>query len=361
MPDTCGAGSVANDLLIELLGDKTFPVPQTDLDGIDYQIPLTPPGSEVKSLTIKDLTERTVDGDGAFDALMQAMTAHITQEYEKDRITGHEYATTYLGITQGVLGASVQFLMGKDQAYWQAKTAELQARMVEVQIIQARVDVAVAKTNLALIQYKALTAETEYATAKIRLAVEDMNLCLAKAQLEDLGVETDTKRYNLDMLMPIQKETAEAQLEGLDIDNNIKTFNLSEMLPKQKELLDEQVEGVGLDNESKEYTNTNILPVQKALVEEQVEVQRAQTADVRTDGAPIRGSLGKQKDLYDQQIKSYKDDSKTKVAKIYSDAWITMRTMDEGYPSPNAFKNENIHSMLSDVATSVQLPTPTNT
>src|SRR5690606_31916061 len=60
-------------------------------------------------------------------------------------------------------------------------------------------------------------------------------------------------------------------------------------------------QGEGID-----FTNENVLPKQADLLQEQIEVQRSQTLDDRTDGAPIAGSVGKQKDLYSQQIDSYK-------------------------------------------------------
>jgi hypothetical protein len=102
------------------------------------------------------------------------------------------------------------------------------------------------------------------------------------------------------------------------------------------------LQGTGLT-----LTNTNILPKQALLLAEQIEVQRAQTMNTRTDGVTtVVGSIGKQKDLYTQQIDSYKRDAEMKVAKLYSDAWITQKTLDEGLTAPTQFTNTEVNEVL---------------
>lgn len=80
-----------------------------------------------------------------------------------------------------------------------------------------------------------------------------------------------------------------------------------------------------------EFQRKNILPAQLTLITEQGEAQRAQTADDRaSDGQPIAGLLKVQKDLYRQQIESFKGDMKIKATKIFSDLWTIQRTHDPG-------------------------------
>ena len=80
-----------------------------------------------------------------------------------------------------------------------------------------------------------------------------------------------------------------------------------------------------------------------------MEVQRAQTMDTRTNGVAIRGSVGKQKDLYTQQITSYQRDAEVKAAKLFTDAWITQKTIDEGLLPPGAFRNDSINVILRNI------------
>ena len=123
----------------------------------------------------------------------------------------------------------------------------------------------------------------------------------------------------------------------------------------QKILLQQQVDGILLDNEIKKYNLNTLLPAQKKLVDEQVEVQRAQTLDVRTDGQNVTGSVGKQKDLYSQQITSYKRDAEVKAAKLFTDAWITQKTIDEGLLAPNGFTNASLDTILTALKVNNQL------
>ncbi|UNI71503.1 hypothetical protein [Burkholderia phage vB_BpP_HN01] len=95
--------------------------------------------------------------------------------------------------------------------------------------------------------------------------------------------------------------------------------------------------------------NSQLLDKQLVMTQEQTEAQRAQTLDVRTDGQAVRGVLGKQKDLYDQQITSYKRDSEVKAAKIFSDAWITQKTVDEGLVPPPAFENASVDKVFQTI------------
>ena len=119
--------------------------------------------------------------------------------------------------------------------------------------------------------------------------------------------------------MPLQKV-------GLEHSNSTALFNLQTMLPQQHELLVEQTE-----------------------------VQRAQTLDTRSDGITVVGTVGKQKDLYSQQIVSYQRDSELKAAKLFADAWTVQKTVDEGFVAPANFQNPSLDSVLGHIKTNNNL------
>lgn len=97
------------------------------------------------------------------------------------------------------------------------------------------------------------------------------------------------------------------------------------------------------------YNLDNILPAQKILVTEQTNTQRGQTTDTRLDGTAITGSIGKQKDLYTQQITSYQRDAENKTARMWVDAWITQKTIDEGLTPPDQFTNAQVNTLLANL------------
>lgn len=177
----------------------------------------------VEKLTNDDLTTKVVGGTGIFDVLMTSVKAHIKEEHIAGRITGDQYTKAYIELTSAAISGGIQFLMGRDTAFWQAH----------------------------LIRNQAINAD-----------------------------------------------------------------------------------------------------VQRQLILEQVETARAQTLDTRTDGTtPVTGVLGKQKDLYNQQITSYQRDAEVKAAKLFTDAWITQKTLDEGLVAPNGFTNSSVDLVLTKIKT----------
>lgn len=97
------------------------------------------------------------------------------------------------------------------------------------------------------------------------------------------------------------------------------------------------------------YQLSDILPTQKTLLVEQTNAQRAQSSDTRTDGQPVAGTLGKQKDLYTQQITSYQRDAEVKAAKLFTDAWTVQKTVDDGIVPPDNFANASLNTILGHI------------
>lgn len=300
-------GSDANALFTELLEGENIEFPTIDLTEAQYNIPYDADSELYKTvpkLTNEDLVS-CVNGDGTFDTVMKVISEHLEKEYKQGRITGSQYSEVYIGAIQAALGNATQFLLGRDAAFWQAQTAQYQA-------LQARMNAITSKFQMVATQYSALREKANYA--------------LSKVQAVNLGVEYDTNKYRYDNILP-----TELELANLNVD--ITTF---------------QREGADLDNQTKDYALSYTLPTQLKLVTEQTEAQRAQTMDTRMDGVTaIVGSVGKQKDLYNQQIISYQRDAEVKAAKLFTDAWITQKTIDDGLVPPNGFTNASLDTVLT--------------
>lgn len=297
---SCGAETEANQIFDALTVGVTFKIPDVDLDDPLLNLPGGIDGELYKDavkLTNADLVIPNVNGTGTFNVLMSGFRAYLEEEFKQSRITGAEYTKTFTALTEGAMSNAVQFLLGRDASLWQAINAQIQA-------ITARVNLNTAKVQLAAAQLEAQTQKANYALTKMKLATESVQYCIAK--------------YNLDNMLPAQLGLVQAQKTGQDHQNS----TLS-------------------------YTLANLLPQQLMLLKEQTEVQRAQTSEQRTDGASVLGSVGKQKELYSQQIISYKRDSEVKAAKLFTDAWITQKTIDEGLLPPNGFTNASIDPVLT--------------
>lgn len=268
---SCSAEVEANRLLEELTKGDDFTLPDIDMSGPEWDIPggdTSPIFGAITKITNESLTTREVGGSGTFDALMESAHNHLKAEFKANRITGGEYTKAYIAMMESCMSNAVQFLLGRDQAYWAAALAQIQA-------VTARVTLATSKAQYVLAKIQALSAKSEYALTKMKIATESENYCAA--------------------LFNVQK----------------------------------------------------ILPAQERLIQEQYEVQRAQTQEMRSDALPILGSIGKQKELYSQQITSYQRDAEVKAAKLFTDAWITQKTIDEGLNPPNGFTNASIDTILT--------------
>jgi hypothetical protein len=269
---------LANALEVSLTVGKDFTLQDIDFSDPVYELPDASGDAVVTPITVALLTDTVVGGTGVFDKLMTATKAHLRAEYDASRITGQDYTKAYIAMIEQCMANGVQFVLQKDQIYWQAVLARAQAQAAAVALVTARVQLLTAKLQAYLAQYEAYTAEANYSLTKLKLATEDATYGNALAQ------------------------------------------------------------------------QVNLVK-QGTLIDEQVEQARAQTLDTRRDGASVRGNIGSQKDLIAQQIVSYKRDAEVKAGKIFADAWITQKTIDEGLVAPTGFTNASLDEVLNTLKT----------
>lgn len=134
-----------------------------------------------------------------------------------------------------------------------------------------------------------------------------------------------------------------AQLQAITAMANLKLIQAQISAMKQDEALKKAQYGL---------TKAQILSqeIQQCLLREQIETERANTLDFRSDGVtPVTGSVGKQKDLYSQQIVSYQRDSELKAAKVWADAWAVIETITESDILPDTFKNPSVESVMESL------------
>ena len=438
-----GAEVVADALMDSLLVGEVFTVPTVNLNDPAFNFPTivgNPLYNAVSELTNEDLTTRTVGGTGTYDAIMASQAAHLKDEFNQGRITGAEYTKAYIALAQAAAGQAIQFLLGKDQAYWASVIAQGQA-------LTARVQLETAKVQLAISLVEMNNQRATFALNKIRLANEDaqygvtkynldylMPAQLAIANAQKLGQDTanNTAAYNLATTLPAQTaqitaQTANVTAEGLNIpkqgvvltnqaaqiaqqtaaideeilikkqqvlvsteevlvkkqqvllatkevevataklvnipkegamldaqklgvekNTEVAAYNLTTKLPADVAMLNEQRLGVAKSTEIASYNLVSLMPAQLTLVKEQGEVQRAQTLDVRADGAGVSGSVKSQKDLYAQQVTSYQRSSQLNAAKVFVDAFTAESALtDGGGTAPTAIGTSNIQTVLT--------------
>lgn len=287
---------------VELLENVTkgldFSIPKVDFDSEAFDVPeaLANALQEVpEPLTVDVLTERVVDGNGCFDAVMTAIKAHLVQEFEAGRITGAEYTQAYIAGIQGALQFSVQYLLGKDNAYYQALGAQTEA-------LKGNIDAYTAKVQLAIAQAQIPSLKADYANKVLAL-------------------------HSTEEQVKLVEEQTNTQKEQTEVTN------------RQIALVEAQ-------------TNTQIQ--QKELLREQTEQAHSQTSDTRLDGTtPISGYTGNQNALLKQQVVSFKKDAIIKSAKIYADSFSTQLSMSAATADGTGLDKQSIGSAINKLAASM--------
>lgn len=209
MASNCGGEIVAQELFDKLSEDLQIEKPTIDFDDDRFKLP-DESGSlydPIPKIELEDYTTKVVDGTGSFDVLMASIDAHLDGQFRKGRITGKEYADTYIQLTTAAMSSSLQFLLGKDQAYWQGIQAQLQARRAEIEAVTA----AVAFENTKVTYFTTLAqlsgVEAQYALTKMQIANADAQYCNLLEQKKLVKEQTEAAR----------SQTQEVRSDGLPV------------------------------------------------------------------------------------------------------------------------------------------------
>ncbi len=136
----------------------------------------------------------TVTGDGMFDDLMEAVNAHLSAQYDLERITGSDYATVYLGATQSAMSSAVQYLTAGMS--WGLIEQQRLVEVEKVKLIEAQTQTEIEKKDLITAQIAESEANTEVAEAQVKKIEAEVSLLAAKEVTEGyqqsvLGAQED--------------------------------------------------------------------------------------------------------------------------------------------------------------------------
>lgn len=306
---------------------KDLDIPETLLDALK---------NAPTSITNADLTELRLDGTGTFDVLMGAMTLQLDEQYKTHKITAQEYAKVYVASIANAMQFATQFLLQKDGAKWQAITAQLQA-------YKAAVDAQTAKAQLSLVTNQALTAKAQYASTVADLGIKDAQFALQVLQKDVVAKDLELKDMAITKAK-VEIEVARAQLELLK----------EQIDSERSKTKDTTAEGDDIEGSA---GRANVIAENQAkLVLEQANEHRGQTSDTRLDLQTITGIQKVQKDLYNQQITSYKRKDEANVATLYADAYKTaVASMGEISDVVSDFTGSGIQNVLKQARTNVGL------
>lgn len=318
-PDT-QADNMANALFIALTTDASFTLPTLDIESADFDFPTTQYAS-TSQLTEADLTSRTVGGSGLFDGLMESIGAQLTAEFEAGRITAKEYSTSYVALSQSAMSSAVQYLLQKDQQYWQAELIKQQAAAAELGVIQAKLQVEQLKAQVIQTRMSASAMAAEYSLNKLRLATEEANINLVEAQKDLAASQKSQVDYQTSTVLPAEvaqtnkqvdqiteqitqiaaeKLRIDAQTDNIEYDtNSIKPAELS-LLNKRVEIGSSEVSLATANVSKTNYETQSLLPAQKAKIDKD-----AAQVDYQTNNLLVSQKLNVDEDT---AVKQYQKD-----------------------------------------------------
>ena len=124
----------------------------------------------------------TVTGEGMFDDLMEAVNAHLSAQYDLERITGSDYATVYLGATQSAMSSAVQYLTAGMS--WGLIEQQRLVEVEKVKLIEAQTQTEIEKKDLITAQIAESEANVKVAEAQVEKIEAEVSLLAAKEVTE---------------------------------------------------------------------------------------------------------------------------------------------------------------------------------
>jgi len=265
--------------------------------------------SDIPNISLSDLTEAALKGNGVFDVLMRASKAHLDEEFSRNRIKGAEYAQVYLGSLTQILQTAAQFLLEKDQSALQAKLIEAQVKLAEQQALNAIIE----GQNLVLqgevLKQQGLNLEAERDNLVSERALKEQqvrNLAAEELNIPKQGKLLDAQQAQLVQQTALGKQqTLNAEVEGRVMEATVCK------LKAEYDLL--------LEQRLKTTEETGLLAQKKVT-------ERAQTVGAGVDDDSV---VGRQKMLYKAQTDGFQRDAEQKTAKTLIDTWNVRRTTDD--------------------------------
>lgn len=318
---------------------------------------------------LANLTRESLAGVGVFDTLMRTVKLHLQDEYDAQRITGHEYATVYLGALNAVLQTSAQFLVNV------ASAAHIDAQIIAMQAQTAndnsRTANEIAKTAAEIL---ALEANTTNSTRKT-----DSEILLMAGQLTNDTTRTtnDTAKTAAE-IASLDARTGNETLKTAEdiIASQQGTINTTNKINAEVSLMTTQKlnDTVRTENDSTRTTNEtakmtaeidalNTRTIAEVrLLGQKTATEVAQTSNSVPPGVgltpgEVAGITKAQKDLYTAQGKGFETDAQQKVLKIMADTWSAQVVAGKPIaPSNIGFGDAQVLAVVNKAREGVGIP-----
>lgn len=178
-----------------------------------------PTSVQLKTVDIKDLTSGTLDGTGSFDVMMRVIALHLDQQFKAQRITGNEYADTYLKAMQLAVQAGVQFTLENTKTATELALIEAQTRAVEEDILLKQLQRVQLQGQIEMLQDQKALLNAQVLGEQAQVRLIDQKILTEKSQIDPSSVVAGS-------LVDSQSKVYQKQAEGFDRDAEQKAAEL---------------------------------------------------------------------------------------------------------------------------------------
>lgn len=296
----------------------------------------------IGELDVCEITTGDVDGTGIFDSLMRSVNSHLTEQFEKGRITGSDFASVYTAAINATLEQAIKLASEKQLMPYEimAKEREILKQDYELNELLPKQNLKLEKENL-LLDSQLNVVNYELTN---KLPAEVANITYTG---ENLQMQKALATYELNTKLPAEVSNITKQGLLLDAQEDEIAYRLANIIPVEKANL--EFTGANLQAEnallvSKLTTETkqqSSIDAQIATTNAQTELYEQKTTSelAQVDGSVIlpNSAMDYQNKLIKAQTDAFTTDSIQKSTKLLLDTWNARHVSDFKGNPPDGF------------------------
>ena len=326
---------ISIDMYNSLVNGLNITTPSYDFTDPKYNIPSnlltaldTLPDKVFDNMSIDELTECKLNGNGVYDKLMTTARIHLKEEMDKGRITGAEYTNAYTQIVVSSMQQSVAFVT---QMHQLKQSSIVSYYKTLVDMVQAKIS---AVTSLIQLELQKINTQLSIAQAAAQVATNKAQFAHTVSQLGQADASYGLTQQQIDLT----HEQAASTHEQAALTHEQAALTHEEVALTQQK--------VDLTHEQAALTHEQIASTheQAALTHEQIALANEQAALAHQQIA-----------LTNQQTASFIRKDQRAAAQFWADNWTVQKGIDEGLSAPATFQNSNIQTVMSAIQRSHDL------
>ena len=326
---------ISIDMYNSLVNGLNITTPSYDFTDPKYNIPSnlltaldTLPDKVFDNMSIDELTECKLNGNGVYDKLITTARIHLKEEMDKGRITGAEYTNAYTQIVVSSMQQSVAFVT---QMHQLKQSSIVSYYKTLVDMVQAKIS---AVTSLIQLELQKINTQLSIAQAAAQVATNKAQFAHTVSQLG----QADASYGLTNEQIALTHEQAALTNQEVDL-----THQKVDLTHEQAASTHEQIaltqQQIALAKEQIASTHE-----QAALTHEQIALANEQAALAHQQIA-----------LTNQQTASFIRKDQRAAAQFWADNWTVQKGIDEGLSAPATFQNSNIQTVMSAIQRSHDL------